>query len=78
MIVDDMGSYSLCGEICFSSLISFMKWVVPIIFLIVFEIVADIFAKKWSENQIFWLGFAALFFYLVCNTFWLYALKNGS
>lgn len=55
-----------------------MKWILPLIFLIVFESIADIFATKWSENQILRWGIAAIGFYIICNIFWLFALKNGS
>ncbi len=55
-----------------------MKRIVPMIFLVVFEGVADIFAKRRSENQLLWVGIAAIWFYIVCNIFRLFALKNGS
>lgn len=55
-----------------------MKWILPLIFLIIFESIADIFAVKWSENQILRLGIAAIIFYIICNIFWLFSLKNGS
>lgn len=55
-----------------------MKRIVPLIFLVIFEAVADIFATKRSQNQVYrrWVG--ALLFYLICNTFRLFALKNWS
>ena len=56
----------------------FMKRIFPMIFLILFEAVADIFAKKRSEHQMIRRGIGALCFYVVCNTFRLFALKNGS
>jgi len=37
-----------------------MKRIVPMIFLVVFEGVADIFAKRRSENQLLWVGIAAI------------------
>lgn len=55
-----------------------MKRLLPMIFLIVFESIADIFATKRSENQILRRGIAAIWFYIVCNVFRLFALKNGS
>ena len=54
------------------------KWIVPLSLLIIFEGLADIFAKNWSLQKTTWLAIASLFFYLVANSFWLFALKNGS
>lgn len=55
-----------------------MIWIFPLILLIAFEMVADIFAKEWSlhGNWIRWTG--AILGYVVANIFWLFALKNGS
>ncbi len=55
-----------------------MNWILPLSLLIIFEIIADIFAKEWSlhGNIIRWMG--AISSYVVANTFWLIALKNGS
>lgn len=53
-----------------------MKRVLPMIGLILFESIADIFAKKWSENQILRRWIWAIWFYLICNTFRLFALKD--
>lgn len=55
-----------------------MIWIYPIILLIVFEAVADVFAKQWSLKQHWYLAVLALLSYVICNTFWLFALKNGS
>lgn len=55
-----------------------MKRALPMIFLIIFESIADIFAKKRSDSQFFWYSVIALGFYLICNTFRLFALKNWS
>jgi multidrug transporter EmrE-like cation transporter len=55
-----------------------MKRIVPMIFLVVFESVADIFATKRWQNQMVRRWVAAIGFYIVCNVFWLFALKNGS
>ena len=40
--------------------------------------IADIFAKEWSlkTNHVFWI--CALASYVIANSFWLYAIKNGS
>ncbi len=55
-----------------------MFWLVPLSLLIIFEIVADIFAKEYSlQNKwIFWA--AAILSYVVANAFWLWAIKGGS
>lgn len=56
-----------------------MKWIIPLFILIFFEFVADIFSKEWSlqQNKI-WLAVGGLAAYMLANTFWLFALKNGS
>lgn len=55
-----------------------MDWLLPLSLLIIFEAIADIFAKEWSihGNTIRWIG--AISSYVIANTFWLFALKNGS
>lgn len=54
------------------------KRLIPILLLILFEAVADYFAtKRGTENAKLWIAFLAIFFYIVCNTFWLFALKDG-
>ncbi|MBI2097787.1 MAG: EamA family transporter [Candidatus Vogelbacteria bacterium] len=56
-----------------------MIWLIPLAILIFFELAADIFAKEWSLNSRFYLlAVVALIFYLLANTSWLFALKNGS
>lgn len=55
-----------------------MKWLIPLSILIVFELIADILAKNWSERGGWILATGALIAYLLGNTFWLFALKNGS
>lgn len=55
-----------------------MAWVFPISLLIVFEMVADIFAKEWQLRGGTWRWVGALGSYLIANSFWLFALKNGS
>jgi drug/metabolite transporter (DMT)-like permease len=55
-----------------------MKWLIPLGILIVFELIADVFAKNWSLKGGSLLAMGALLGYLLGNTFWLFALKNGS
>lgn len=55
-----------------------MSWILPLLLLIVFELIADVLAKSWSIKNITWYAVAALLSYLVANSFWLFALKNGS
>jgi multidrug transporter EmrE-like cation transporter len=53
-------------------------WLLFIGLLVLFELVADVFAKEWSLGRPWWFAAAALFFFLVCNSFWLLALKSGA
>ncbi len=39
---------------------------------------ADITSKKWSLGGSYWVAILAVIFYVIANTFWLFALKNGS
>lgn len=55
-----------------------MKWLLPLSILIFFELIADILAKNWSNKGGVILAGGALVAYLLGNTFWLFALKNGS
>ena len=54
------------------------KWIIPLTMLIVFEGIADVFAKNWSLQKTTWIAVASLLSYLIANSFWLLALKNGS
>lgn len=53
------------------------KRLIPISLLLFFELVADYFAAQWWSQQKLFLAFVAIFFYIVCNVFWLFALKHG-
>jgi len=55
-----------------------MQWLLPLGLLIFFELIADILAKNWSLRGGWTLALGALTAFLVANTFWLFALKNGS
>lgn len=55
-----------------------MKWILPLSLLVAFEFIADILAKEWSIKSGVILAAAALLAYLIANSFWLFALKNGS
>ncbi len=54
-----------------------MLWIVPISFLILFELVADIIAKEYSlkGGWVLWTG--AILGYILANIFWLSAMKEG-
>ena len=54
------------------------KWILPLCILILFEGVADVFAKDWSVKGGIWLAVLSLVSYLIANAFWLFALRNGS
>ena len=55
-----------------------MQWILPLALLITFELVADILAKEWSLRGNAIRAAGALMAYLLANSFWLFALKNGS
>src|SRR3989344_2240403 len=55
-----------------------MFWIIPIIFLILFEVVADVFAKEYSLKDRWYLWAGALLAYVVANMFWLWGIKSGS
>src|SRR3989338_7767031 len=56
-----------------------MIWIIPLSVLIVFELIADIFAKEWSlGKRSVSYAVLALLSYMLANTSWLIALKNGS
>ena len=55
-----------------------MNWLLPLGILIFFECVADIFSKNWAMKGGWILATGALAAYLLANTFWLFALRNGS
>jgi len=46
--------------------------------LIIFELIADIFAKEYSLRASPYLAFFALLAYVIANSFWLFALRNGA
>ncbi len=55
-----------------------MNWILSLSLLIFFELVADIFSKKWSLTgyYVFWL--LAISGYILANIFWLKAIRSGS
>ncbi len=53
-------------------------WFLPLCLLVIFELIADIFAKEWSTGRSFQWAIFSLFAYLICNSFWLLALKRGA
>lgn len=55
-----------------------MFWIIPLIFLILFEIIADIFSKEYSLKGYWWLWVGALLGYVLANVFWLWSIKSGS
>jgi drug/metabolite transporter (DMT)-like permease len=55
-----------------------MFWIIPISFLIVFEVIADIFSKEYSLKGHWYLWAGALLGYVVANIFWLWGIKSGS
>lgn len=55
-----------------------MNWIIPLLFLIVFELIADVFAKEYSLRDSYYLWGGAIVSYIIANAFWLNAIKNGS
>ena len=55
-----------------------MGWVFTLLLLILFEGIADVLAKEWALHgtALRWTG--AIAGYVLANTFWLFALRNGS
>ena len=53
-------------------------WIIYLTFLILFELIADIFSKEYALHgtMLRWLG--AIVGYIIANVFWLFAIKNGS
>jgi drug/metabolite transporter (DMT)-like permease len=55
-----------------------MFWLIPIFFLIIFEIVADIFSKEYALKGHWWLWLLAISGYIIANVFWLWGIRSGS
>ncbi len=55
-----------------------MNWLIPLLLLIIFESLADIFAKEYSLKGHWYLWLAGIIGYIIANIFWLSAIKNGS
>ncbi len=55
-----------------------MFWIIPLLFLILFELVADVFAKEYSLKNHWYFFLGAILAYVIANAFWLIAIKNGS
>lgn len=55
-----------------------MIWIIPLVGLIIFEIIADVFAKEYSLRGNWLLWILAITGYVIANSFWLYSLKNGA
>lgn len=55
-----------------------MPYLVGIAILLVFETVADIFAKEYSLHTTWWLWMGSFGAYMLANVFWLVAMKNGA
>ncbi len=55
-----------------------MLWILPLLLLILFELIADIFSKQWalSGSWLMWIG--AIAGYIIANVFWLFAIRDGS
>lgn len=55
-----------------------MIWIIPLSLLIIFESLADIFAKEYSLKGHWYLWLGGIIGYIIANIFWLSAIKNGA
>ena len=55
-----------------------MNWIISLSLLVVFELIADIFAKNWSTQGKVYFWIASIISYIVANIFWLSSIRNGS
>lgn len=55
-----------------------MIWMLPLLGLIIFEVIADIFTKEYSLKGGFLLWIFAISGYVIANSFWLYSMKHGA
>ena len=55
-----------------------MHWIIPLALLIIFDSLADIFAKEYSIKGHWYFWVAGIVGYIIANAFWLSAIKNGS
>lgn len=55
-----------------------MFWIIPLIFLIIFESIADILAKEYSLKGHWYFWVLAISGYIIANIFWLWSIKTGS
>lgn len=53
-------------------------WAFFLALLLLFELLADIFAKEWSLYGHPWRWLLALSGYIIGNIFWLYSMKHGA
>lgn len=53
-------------------------WMTPLIFLVLFEGLADVIAKKFAITNKSIIAIGALSVYMIANIFWLISLKNGA
>ncbi len=54
-----------------------IKWIIPLVLLVILEASADIVAKYFAITNKMYIAVGALLLYVVANIFWLIALKNG-
>jgi len=52
-------------------------WLVLLILVIIFELIADVLSKQWSLEPRLFLLIGGILFYLVANVAWLLALRSG-
>jgi drug/metabolite transporter (DMT)-like permease len=55
-----------------------MNWIISLCLLVLFELIADVFAKNWSTEGKIYFWVASILSYVIANIFWLSSIKNGS
>lgn len=55
-----------------------MNWLFFLIFLIIFELIADVLVKEWSLNGSILVALGAFLVYALSTTLWLLAMKLGA
>lgn len=54
------------------------RWQIGVVGLILIELLADTFGKSYSISGKSWQYVSALACFIICNVFWLDALRSGS
>ncbi|HVY35881.1 MAG TPA: hypothetical protein VG982_01215 [Candidatus Paceibacterota bacterium] len=55
-----------------------MFWIIPLSFLIIFELIADVFSKEYALKGTWQFWALAILGYIIANIFWLWGIRSGS